>query len=624
MAARGGATTPSGPSASASLTPVSKLKMDELFLTWLSLDETQALVMALVDDAKHGRALRDVAQTAGGGSPCSPRSPRSPRGALGSPPLSPSKPRSPGQARSPRLRDSDGAHRGGITPTSTVAGGKGPDARIPRFYFPSGKPPPEEAVRSARRRVDELFAAAPGGLLLGDAALDALCSEVLELPSYFAAPLCTRLGASTSGTVTRDAFLAFWSASLLPHGADDAARAFEVLRPSPDPGAANGDGGTLAMRPQAALGPSDLDALVRRVVDSHPGLVFLQDTPEFQDRYRETVVMRLFHAANCPCALHAALAGSGGAEGAGGGGRGAGIGVGGGDGAKARRAGMPLGGARRGMRLQDFRRTDLVRVLRCLEVEEDINAHITGAPAQFFSYEHFYVLYCKFWELDLDHDFIIDREDLLRYGSHALTCRIVDRIFAFYGRPADDKDKTSAKEGGGGDPAAAAVSMGYEAFVWFLLSEEDKTQDASISYWFACADLDGNGVLVSHELEHFYAEQFHRLQCLSQDPVPFEDVLTQLTDMLRPEVAGCFTQKDFRRQPRFASSFFDVLFNLNKFVQFETKDPFASRQERLEAHLSDWDRFARTEYARLSLEEEDAEAEAEAAAEDGFGALAVA
>ena len=86
MAARGGATTPSGPSASASLTPVSKLKMDELFLTWLSLDETQALVMALVDDAKHGRALRDVAQTAGGGSPCSPRSPRSPRGALGSPP----------------------------------------------------------------------------------------------------------------------------------------------------------------------------------------------------------------------------------------------------------------------------------------------------------------------------------------------------------------------------------------------------------------------------------------------------------------------------------------------------------------------------------------------------------
>lgn len=28
----------------------------------------------------------------------------------------------------------------------------------------------------------------------------------------------------------------------------------------------------------------------------------------------------------------------------------------------------------------------------------------------FFSYEHFYVLYCKFWELDSDHDFYISKE----------------------------------------------------------------------------------------------------------------------------------------------------------------------------------------------------------------------
>jgi hypothetical protein len=49
---------------------------------------------------------------------------------------------------------------------------------------------------------------------------------------------------------------------------------------------------------------------------------------------------------------------------------------------------------------------------------------------RFFSYEHFYVIYCKFWELDLDHDFLIDKDDLLRYGNHALTFRIVERIFS--------------------------------------------------------------------------------------------------------------------------------------------------------------------------------------------------
>ena len=40
-----------------------------------------------------------------------------------------------------------------------------------------------------------------------------------------------------------------------------------------------------------------------------------------------------------------------------------------------------------------------------------------------------FTYYCRFWELDGDHDFLIDKEDLLRYGNHALTYR-VDRVFA--------------------------------------------------------------------------------------------------------------------------------------------------------------------------------------------------
>ena len=35
----------------------------------------------------------------------------------------------------------------------------------------------------------------------------------------------------------------------------------------------------------------------------------------------------------------------------------------------------------------------------------------------------------QFWELDTDHDFIISKEDLIRYGNHSLTYRIIDRIF---------------------------------------------------------------------------------------------------------------------------------------------------------------------------------------------------
>lgn len=47
-----------------------------------------------------------------------------------------------------------------------------------------------------------------------------------------------------------------------------------------------------------------------------------------------------------------------------------------------------------------------------LEQEEDVNQ-----LTEYFSYEHFYVIYCKFWELDSDHDLYIDQKDLVRHND---------------------------------------------------------------------------------------------------------------------------------------------------------------------------------------------------------------
>lgn len=63
--------------------------------------------------------------------------------------------------------------------------------------------------------------------------------------------------------------------------------------------------------------------------------------------------------------------------------------------------------------LPELRRSNLLQIISLLEEEEDIN-QIT----QYFSYEHFYVIYCKFWELDRDHDLFIDRQDLTRHNDH--------------------------------------------------------------------------------------------------------------------------------------------------------------------------------------------------------------
>jgi len=37
--------------------------------------------------------------------------------------------------------------------------------------------------------------------------------------------------------------------------------------------------------------------------------------------------------------------------------------------------------------------------------------------------------------------------------------------------------------------------MGFEDFVWYLLSEENKSSRSSIQYWFKVIDLDNNGII---------------------------------------------------------------------------------------------------------------------------------
>ena len=65
--------------------------------------------------------------------------------------------------------------------------------------------------------------------------------------------------------------------------------------------------------------------------------------------------------------------------------------------------------------LAELRHSNLLATIQLLEEEDDIN-QITD----YFSYEHFYVIYCKFWELDKDHDLFIDKKDLARHNDHGL------------------------------------------------------------------------------------------------------------------------------------------------------------------------------------------------------------
>jgi serine/threonine-protein phosphatase 2A regulatory subunit B'' len=273
--------------------------------------------------------------------------------------------------------------------------------------------------------------------------------------------------------------------------------------------------------------PSDFDPFLRELLKYHPGLEFLESAPEFQDKYMRTVTARIFYSSDTS--------------------------------------------QRWRLSARDVRRSKpgLLDAFDAVDENDDINT-----VHQFFSYEHFYVLYCKFWELDTDRDFLLSRDDLLRYGGHALTRHTIDRVFEQAGR--QFLCTTKGK-------------MGFEDFVFFMLAEEDKTNLPAIRYWFNVVDLDSDGVIRPHEMRAFYDEQMHRMECLGHELVTFDDIYTQMCDLvgLRPLVTGGtfdeFTLLDFTRHGpdhmMLCGNFFNMLFNLNKFVAFEQRDPFLLKQQ---------------------------------------------
>lgn len=293
--------------------------------------------------------------------------------------------------------------------------------------------------------------------------------------------------------------------------------------------------------PRNFLIPSDFKPLMQALLMCHQGLAFLHATPEFQQRYSETVIERIYFG--CTRQHNGRLT------------------------------------------LSDIKRCKLLDTLMVIDEEDDINRE-----RRYFSYEHFYVLYCRFWELDANHDLQIDKEDLMRYSSHSLTTRIVDRIFSGHARPLDAPQNTGY--------------MSYTDFIWFCLSEEDKTSDTAIDYWFRCIDMDGDGIITMFDMEYFYKEQLHRMESFGHEPVQIKDILCQLLDMISPNINPPMIRRRDLKKCRLAGNFFNILFNLNKFFTIEARDPLQIRQEHATPDLTDWDRFAAIEYLRLSADEE--------------------
>ncbi|XP_052216086.1 serine/threonine-protein phosphatase 2A regulatory subunit B'' subunit beta-like isoform X2 [Dreissena polymorpha] len=395
------------------------------------------------------------------------------------------------------------------------------NANIPKFFFPMGRPAEKDSSDEVLLRVSQEFSKVEDGKIYRNQM--GTIAKTCGLPLYWKCPLFMSCGGSKQGYITYSMFSTMWKR--ISQSCHDAASQFVTLVAKP---------GTNYMEEE------DLVPLIQDVVDTHPGLTFLLDAPEFHSRYVNTVIARMLYCINRTWT-----------------GR---------------------------ITIQELRKSNFLRVLQVLEEEDDINQ-----INDFFSYEHFYVIYCKFWELDKDHDLFIDKSDLARHNEHAISTRMLDRIFS----GAVTRGNTF-KDG----------KMSYPEFVWFLLSEEDKKHPTSIEYWFRCMDLDGDGQISMYEMEWFYEEQMQKMEALGIERLPFEDCLCQMLDLVQPEENYAISLRDLKRC-KLTNIFFDTFMNLDKFLENEQRDPFANMRD-LNSDVpepTDWEKYAAEEYEILVAEE---------------------
>jgi serine/threonine-protein phosphatase 2A regulatory subunit B'' len=315
---------------------------EDLFSQWLSLNDTTKLVKSLLADAKAGTPLIANGSSTNVSS-SSPLPSMFPTGST--PPLSPRS-----TSGSPRLTK----QRTGLSTLGSPLKVVTEPVRevIPQFYFKNGCPPPNEMKDQCLSEIDRHFHDHPDGLQVNE--FKTVTKEVCKLPSFLSTSLFRKIDINGTSFVTRDQFIDYWvKGNLLIM--DLATRVYTILK-QPD---------------CRYLAQEDFKPVLQELLASHPGLEFLQSTPEFQDRYAETVIYRIYYYINRSAT-----------------GR---------------------------LTLREFKRGNLLTAMQHLDEEEDINKVL-----RYFSYEHFYVIYCKFWELDSDHDFLIDKENLIRYGSEEI------------------------------------------------------------------------------------------------------------------------------------------------------------------------------------------------------------
>uniref|UniRef100_A0A8C8BJ04 Serine/threonine-protein phosphatase 2A regulatory subunit B'' subunit gamma n=1 Tax=Otus sunia TaxID=257818 RepID=A0A8C8BJ04_9STRI len=157
----------------------------------------------------------------------------------------------------------------------------------------------------------------------------------------------------------------------------------------------------------------------------------------------------------------------------------------------------------------------------------------------------------EYLNLDKDHNGMLSKEELSRYGTGTLTNIFLDRVF----------QECLTYDG----------EMDYKTYLDFVLALENRKEPAALQYIFKLLDIENKGYLNVFSLNYFFRAIQEQMKIHGQEPVSFQDVKDEIFDMVKPKDPYKISLQDLINSSQ-GDTVTSILIDLNGFWTYENRE----------------------------------------------------
>ncbi|KAJ6655667.1 hypothetical protein lerEdw1_004903 [Lerista edwardsae] len=175
-------------------------------------------------------------------------------------------------------------------------------------------------------------------------------------------------------------------------------------------------------------------------------------------------------------------------------------------------------------------------------------------------------VYGQYLNLDKDHNGMLSKEELSRYGTGTLTNIFLDRVF----------QECLTYDG----------EMDYKTYLDFVLALENRKEPAALQYIFKLLDIENKGYLNVFSLNYFFRAIQEQMKIHGQEPVSFQDVKDEIFDMVKPKDPYKISLQDLINSSQ-GDTVSSILIDLNGFWTYENREVLVASDNDNTADLDD-------------------------------------